>query len=540
MSSSFKRLIMMANQAPKKQNRVYWNQGVNGCLSFDSPQDTPKPYGYGYEVGYNNVQSKNGYRFKYNDMYGDNKGAIDLSHIYLARRVYQIDEANGGNILQWFACSNYNDKLPVSSDRSIKETIVSRLYDRPGWLFMDDGTGTRLTGWKGYIECQIYDLTLMFGAGNEPTSVEEFYQRIKGIPVDIYAYNEGEWIEWDTEINPNDYLTFEALNDGVKLLNTRGTNTFQCSTDLGLTWQDWQPETYSPVLNAGDKLLVKCMNPTIDSTHGIGKITSDQDKEYNYKVSGDIMSMIFGDDAAVNYSLAGYTRCFQNMLISGRLLDAGDLILKATELAPYCYNMLLYGCNNNTRLPKELPAKTLVSNCYRYFSNGGSYTEIPIIKAETTATYSLYGTFVTSNKIKSADLSFIKTIAGGSTLLQTFKNCTSLAFIKIGWTSWDTSLSKEWVLNVASQGTFVIPDNAEFDHESIRGVNGIPEGWEVYTESEWEEVQHYTDADKAINTILESIITDSNVDMDKLVSDIESSDKDFTAINNELNNIINT
>lgn len=248
------------------------------------------------------------------------------------------------------------------------------------------------------------------------------------------------------------------------------------------------PETPSPVLNTGDKLLVKCVNPTIDSTYGIGKITSDQARGYNYKVSGDIMSMLFGDDASINYSLKGYVRCFTGLLQSGNLLDAGDLILKATELAPYCYNQLLYGCNNNTRLPKELPAKTLVSNCYRYFTNGGFYTEIPIIKAETTATYSLYGTFITSNKIKSADLSFIKTIAGGSALLHTFKNCTSLSFIKIGWASWDTSLSKEWVLNVASQGTFIIPDNAEFDPESIRGVNGIPEGWDVYTESEWEAI----------------------------------------------------
>lgn len=41
-----------------------------------------------------------------------------------------------------------------------------------------------------------YNLTLMFGAGNEPTTVEEFHQRIEGIPVDIYAYNPGELIEW--------------------------------------------------------------------------------------------------------------------------------------------------------------------------------------------------------------------------------------------------------------------------------------------------------------------------------------------------------
>jgi hypothetical protein len=191
------------------------------------------------------------------------------------------------------------------------------------------------------------------------------------------------------------------------------------------------------------------------------------------------MSMLYGDDAAIHYSLQGYDKCFSVFLQSQRLRDAGDLVLKATELAPYCYNQLLYGCNNNTRLPKELPAKTLVSNCYRHFTNGGPYTEIPIIKAETTATYSLNGAFASSNKIKSADLSFIKTLSGNAALAATFKNCTNLAFIKIGWTSWNTSASPNWVSGVSPTGTFVMPYNIEFDPESIRGVDGIPEGWEL-------------------------------------------------------------
>ena len=40
---------------------------------------------------------------------------------------------------------------------------------------------------------RIIDLTKMFGAGNEPTTIEEFYARMP-IGVDMYAYNEGEVI----------------------------------------------------------------------------------------------------------------------------------------------------------------------------------------------------------------------------------------------------------------------------------------------------------------------------------------------------------
>lgn len=40
------------------------------------------------------------------------------------------------------------------------------------------------------ISARFYDLTKMFGAGNEPTTIEEFYRR-KSIVEDEYAYNEG-------------------------------------------------------------------------------------------------------------------------------------------------------------------------------------------------------------------------------------------------------------------------------------------------------------------------------------------------------------
>ena len=43
------------------------------------------------------------------------------------------------------------------------------------------------------IRVSIYDLTQMFGAGNEPTTIEEFNAR-KPLGIDEYAYNEGELI----------------------------------------------------------------------------------------------------------------------------------------------------------------------------------------------------------------------------------------------------------------------------------------------------------------------------------------------------------
>lgn len=45
---------------------------------------------------------------------------------------------------------------------------------------------------------QCLDLTQMFGAGNEPTAVEEFYERIP-MGIDPYAYNEGELLSVNVE-----------------------------------------------------------------------------------------------------------------------------------------------------------------------------------------------------------------------------------------------------------------------------------------------------------------------------------------------------
>lgn len=45
---------------------------------------------------------------------------------------------------------------------------------------------------------RLIDLTKMFGAGNEPTTIEEFYQRIP-MGVDLNAYNEGEVIHMDVQ-----------------------------------------------------------------------------------------------------------------------------------------------------------------------------------------------------------------------------------------------------------------------------------------------------------------------------------------------------
>lgn len=81
-----------------------------------------------------------------------------------------------------------------------------------------------------------YDLTRMFGAGNEPSTVEEFYARLpKGI--DINAYNEGEVVNMNVE--------------GIKSV---GFNAWDEEWESG----NFHPSTGQPVANGN---LIRSINP---------------------------------------------------------------------------------------------------------------------------------------------------------------------------------------------------------------------------------------------------------------------------------------
>ena len=62
----------------------------------------------------------------------------------------------------------------------------------------DNGQGTVYS--EAYCgACIISDLTKMFQAGNEPSTIEEFNARVATLGVDMYAYNEGQVIHCNTE-----------------------------------------------------------------------------------------------------------------------------------------------------------------------------------------------------------------------------------------------------------------------------------------------------------------------------------------------------
>ena len=117
------------------------------------------------------------------------------------------------------------------------------------------------------LQPQIYDLTAMFGSGNEPTTVEEFE---KIFPADYYPYNAGEVVRTGvTEVAVGD--TAYPIPEAIKALPGYGWSAgtarnyvdyenkkyYQCvgSVDLGtLTWTAGESVSFKTHHLAGQKL----------------------------------------------------------------------------------------------------------------------------------------------------------------------------------------------------------------------------------------------------------------------------------------------
>ena len=140
----------------------------------------------------------------------------------------------------------------------------------------------------------------------------------------------------EVEFNPDNYLTIEALEDG--LTASLSTNTCKYSTD-GVTWTDLPAGTATPAINTGEKLYFKATGLTPTSSAGIGTFTVS--KQFN--LSGNCMSMLFGDRAKSKIDLTGKSYAFYKLFYNCKTLKSVPAgFLPATTLTSYCYYYMFY------------------------------------------------------------------------------------------------------------------------------------------------------------------------------------------------------
>ena len=292
----------------------------------------------------------------------------------------------------------------------------------------------------------------------------------------------------------NNYLTIEALEDDCYVIFT---NDIEYGID-GMGWKRLPSNAKSPTIKSGQTISFRGELEPIDNI-GIGRFTIS--KKCNLK--GNIMSMLFGDNAANNYSLSGKNYAFYNLFYNcSTIINTNNLSLPATTLAGSCYEYMFYGCTKLTATPKlpattlaqscyhsmfynctslttapELPATTLANNCYAYMLNGcTNLTTAPALPATTLAQSCYHSMFAGCTSLTTAPELPASTLADYC-YLSMFNNCTSLNYIKCLATDISaTNCTNGWVNGVASTGTFV---KAAGMSRWATGINGIPNGWTV-------------------------------------------------------------
>lgn len=253
-------------------------------------------------------------------------------------------------------------------------------------------------------------------------------------------------------INVDDYVTFEALEDGFTVSLSR--NATEYCIDGDGDWKTLSSGTTSPSINNGQTISLRgncTITSSTGSSGGIGTFTLG--KKCN--VRGNAMALLYGDSGNDNISLSGKNYAFNRLFYNAtNLQNVSGNFLPATTLSQYCYNYMFYGCTGLISAP-ALPATTLQQYCYQYMFRGcSSLTTAPVLPATSLQRYCYQ---------------------------YMFQNCSKLNYIKAMFTTTPgTSYTRSWVQSVASSGTFVKNSSARW---TTTGNNAIPSGWTTQTAS---------------------------------------------------------
>ena len=220
-----------------------------------------------------------------------------------------------------------------------------------------------------------------------------------------------------------EYFYIESLTDGNTVtLNTSLTDTshsqyltptIEYSTDK----QNWTTITFDwsttdvkninipVVLNTGDKMYFrndtgKFSRAIYDgsSYYNTSYITFTTDWQGRVNVGGDIRTLINYRNIDKTILEDGmfsnlFSHTYDSNHNTARIVDASNLILPFTQMTPYCYYSMFYGCTPLVNAP-ALPATTLAWSCYQFMFRGcTSLTTAPALPATTLASSCYYGMF---------------------------------------------------------------------------------------------------------------------------------------------------
>lgn len=273
-------------------------------------------------------------------------------------------------------------------------------------------------------------------------------------------------------VDYNNYMTIEALENGLSVMNNY--SALEYCIDGNGTWISLPANSYTSSINAGQKLHFRGNDLTPISNTGIGTFTITR----SCNLTGNCNSLLFGDNAAKNYSLAEYSYAFYKLFYNcTNIKSVSETFLPAMALSNYCYGYMFYGCTGLTKSP-NLPSQTLVGSCYYQMYYGcTSLTNPGTIEARTLATYCCYGMFYNCSSLTTAPTLWAEALVSYCYYYM-FTGCTNLTYIKMcAKTASGYYQMYYWASRISSTGTFVMYQDAAAWINT--GSNGIPTGWTV-------------------------------------------------------------
>ena len=346
----------------------------------------------------------------------------------------------------------------------------------------------------------------------------------------IYSLGEKVWpVDQPVEFGG---LKFTALENGTIGMTHNGTNATTTKPYIsyskdGVNWIEWDYTNIT--VDSGDFVYFKGVNNRISS--GSSQMNySTFTSTGKISASGNIMSLLYGDDYEDKLSLIGNSYCFYRLFYNCKSLTTAPS-LPATKLATLCYYDMFYNCESLTTAP-ELPATTLAGSCYYHMfygctsllnapelpattlSNGcydgmfsvcSSLTTAPSLPATKLSTLCYYNMFYGCESLATAPALPATTLADscydsmfyGCSSLTTapelpattlangcykymFRNCTKLNYVKANFTTEPSSTyTKYWLDGVASTGTFIANPDATWTTTIERNESTVPAGWTI-------------------------------------------------------------
>ena len=268
-----------------------------------------------------------------------------------------------------------------------------------------------------------------------------------------------------------EYFTIESLEDGTVGVSVPSSADSMKYRVNGGEWVETS-EAFQLSVLANDKIQISCVCSDLE----LG-CSSFFNISAPFKVYGNIMSLLHGDDFEGKTDLTGYGSAFAYLFYGcPTLTDASNLILPAIILSNSCYRNMFLGCTSLTVAPK-LPAITLVSGCYRdMFYGCTSLTVAPELPATTLAGYCYSSMFMFCKNLTVAPKLPATTLAERCYYAM-FQSCSNLNHITMLATDISASYCLDnWVNGVASNGVFV---KSPFMNSLPSGASGIPTGWSV-------------------------------------------------------------